>query len=74
MRQRTRQAKVKDAASICVLEQAIERAMDGDPRSAEVHRAIDYLSARCIRQGGINLILAGLREGRADYMAQGSRF
>lgn len=54
-----------------ILESAVLDLDDTDPRRPAVHKAIEYLSARCIRQGGVNLILAGMREGNPDYMTEG---
>lgn len=46
---------------------------DSDPRSRDVYAALEYFRARGIRQGGINLIAAGLRDGDAQHVRQGLR-
>ena len=54
-----------------VLTEAVKNHEDCDPRNGAVYKALQYFQARVIRQGGINLIWAGLRTGNAVYLNEG---
>ncbi len=54
-----------------VLKEAVANIEDSDPRNGEVYKALMYFQARTQRQGGINLIWAGLRTGNAGFLKTG---
>lgn len=54
-----------------VLTAALRDIEECDPRSRQVSEALDYFRARTIRQGAINLIAAGLRDGNSEYVRAG---
>lgn len=54
-----------------VLEEAVRSAEEFPVVGKEVLAALNYFAARTIRQGSINLLMLGMKQGRIDHMIEG---
>lgn len=54
-----------------ILSKAVEDAAEVDVRPIHLKASIQYIEVRLDRKGGLNLFLAGLRDGNQNHMREG---